>query len=225
MTKARRDALRLPEILEQIISHLPGYTILTRAQRVSKLWKDVIDTSPVVQKKLWMGPRGARVSPPTGISTEQDTHIHQPMSEFAVKALSSGVPIYPGSFHVNTLFPRLYSKQALRDNRRLAAHYVTIVVLPRGKLNDIGIRRPMTSANKSRRPTWLNMHLTKPPITTAWIQFHVEGSSLPPIQKSIPATVRNVGGLTFGSVIDAVNRMIAQRTYISLAHSISVRIR
>jgi hypothetical protein len=63
MTKgpACRAALQHPKILGQIVSHLPGYTILTRAQRVSKLWKDVINTSPIVQKKLWMRPLSAHI--------------------------------------------------------------------------------------------------------------------------------------------------------------------
>jgi hypothetical protein len=132
MTKgpACRAALQLPEILEQIVCHLPGHHILARAQRVSKLWKDVINTSPIVQKRLWMRPRSAQVSSPTGVSTEQDTHIHRPMTYLATKALSSGVPIYSGSFHINTLFPRLYSRQARRDNRRLPDHLVSLVVLP-----------------------------------------------------------------------------------------------
>jgi hypothetical protein len=230
MTKgpACRAALQLPEILEQIVCHLPGHIILACAQRVSKLWRDVIDTSPIVQKRLWMRPLSAHISSPTGISTEQDTHIHRPMPNLTIVTLSSNVPIYPGSFHINTLFPRLYSRQARRDNRRLPDHLVRLVVLPQGKFVTIGIDfpRPKVSANTGERLTWLNMHLTEPPITTAWIQLYINDFSLPlrKFGRSVPATVRDIGGLTFGSVIDAVDRMIAQPAYMSLTDSISVRI-
>jgi hypothetical protein len=163
----------------------------------------------------------------TGISTERD--ILQPRPKFANEALSSGVPIYSGSFHINTLFPRLYSRQTLFDNRRLPRHYVNIVALPRGKLIDIGIPRDKVSANKSERPTWLDMPLTEPPITTAWVAVVIH-DFLYTLRLSaywvdfIPVTVRNDGGLTFASVIDVVDRMMAQPAWEELTKSISLRI-
>jgi hypothetical protein len=224
---ACREALQLPEVLEQVISHLPGRTIFTHAQRVSKFWKNVIGTSPLVQKKLWLRSLSAHISSPTGISTEQDILRTRP--KFANEALSSGVPIYPGSFHINTLFPRLYSRQALLDNRSLPRHYVNIVELPRGKLVDIGIPRDKVSAKESERPTWLNLPLTEPPITTAWVAVVIH-DYLYTLRLSaywvdlIPVTVRNDGGLTFASVIDVVDRMMAQPAWEELTKSISVRI-
>jgi hypothetical protein len=223
MTKARREALQLPEILEQIISYLPGYTILTRAQRVSKLWNTVINTSPIVQKKLWLRPRGARVSRPTGISTKYD--IHYPMPVFAMEALLSGVPIYTGSFQINTLFSRIPLIQALHHNRDLPARFVNTAPLPRGKLIWTEIRRFEAVANNSKRPTWLNMHLTEPPITTAWIEVVIEDhSARHPRETFNPATIRNDGGLTFRSVIDVVDRMMALPAWEILTKSISMRI-
>jgi hypothetical protein len=111
MTKgpACRAALQHPKILGQIVSHLPGYTILTRAQRVSKLRCDQ-HFADCAEKAL-----DETAKCPHTVATEQDTHIHRPMPNLAIVALSSGVPIYSGSFHINTLFPRLYSRQARRD--------------------------------------------------------------------------------------------------------------
>jgi hypothetical protein len=87
--------------------------------------------------------------------------------------------------------------------------------------------RPKVSANGGERLTWLNMHLTEPPVTTAWIDLDIRDFSLPlrKFGRTVPATVRDIGGLTFGSVIDAVDRMIAQPAYMSLTDSISVWIR
>jgi hypothetical protein len=48
----------------------------------------------------------------------------------------------------------------------------------------------------------------------AWIEAVITDFSVPLREMSIPATVRNIGGLTFGSVNDAVDRMTAQPAYM-----------
>jgi hypothetical protein len=63
------------------------------------------------------------------------------------------------------------------------------------------------SAARSKNPTWLSMLLTEPPITTAWIEvfphFHW------PMTTAMQATLQDSGGLTFGMVRDAADRMLA----------------
>lgn len=50
---AQQTALELPEILEQVLRHLPP-TELLLAQRTSKLWHAVIGQSPRLQRQLFM---------------------------------------------------------------------------------------------------------------------------------------------------------------------------
>lgn len=69
-------ALQTPELLEQILLHLPMLELL-HCQRVCRHWKDVIDSSPVLQQALYfrpapipesydidLGPRGVNVFNP-----------------------------------------------------------------------------------------------------------------------------------------------------------------
>ena len=76
--------------------------------------------------------------------------------------------------------------------------------MPRSRrqgLVNIIITYDQPSAARSNNPTWLNMHLTEPAITTAWIEVfpHFHWSMTTAIQ----ATLRDSGGLTFGMVRDA----------------------
>ncbi|KAI0382427.1 hypothetical protein F5Y04DRAFT_287880 [Hypomontagnella monticulosa] len=52
MTSPQDRAFGLPEILEYILSYLKEYEILVNAQRVSKHWKAVIESSPILQQAL-----------------------------------------------------------------------------------------------------------------------------------------------------------------------------
>jgi hypothetical protein len=51
---AMQNTLRLPELLESIISHVPERDILCNAQRVSRHWRTIIHSSPTIQKKIWL---------------------------------------------------------------------------------------------------------------------------------------------------------------------------
>ncbi|KAL4879720.1 hypothetical protein BJY04DRAFT_88756 [Aspergillus karnatakaensis] len=57
-------ALQTPEILEQILLHLP-LTPLLLSQRVSKYWKTVLATSPKLQQALYLRPAPTSLPPPT----------------------------------------------------------------------------------------------------------------------------------------------------------------
>jgi hypothetical protein len=52
-------ALQTPELLEQILLHLPMLDLL-HCQRVCRHWKDVIDSSPVLQQALYFRPAPIR---------------------------------------------------------------------------------------------------------------------------------------------------------------------
>jgi hypothetical protein len=51
---ARKAVFNTPELLESIISFVPSTDILTKVQRLSRQWKDAVESSPVVKNKLWM---------------------------------------------------------------------------------------------------------------------------------------------------------------------------
>ncbi|PNP37273.1 hypothetical protein TGAMA5MH_10842 [Trichoderma gamsii] len=57
---ARKKALDSTEILEQVFSHIDEVTLLTSVQRVSKDWKEVVDGSVFLQRKLFFLPDETR---------------------------------------------------------------------------------------------------------------------------------------------------------------------
>ncbi|KAK8094297.1 hypothetical protein PG997_000982 [Apiospora hydei] len=50
------SALNIPELLESILLYLDEQTLLVTVQRVSKHWRDLIATSPRLQRKLFLLP-------------------------------------------------------------------------------------------------------------------------------------------------------------------------
>ncbi|KAK8123222.1 hypothetical protein PG984_011892 [Apiospora sp. TS-2023a] len=53
---ARDSVFATPELLEIVFSCTPILDLLTSGQRVCRLWKDVIDQSPRLQKHLFFQP-------------------------------------------------------------------------------------------------------------------------------------------------------------------------
>ena len=49
---ARKAVFNTPELLENIIAFLPYTDILTKVKRLSRQWKDVVDSSPAIKTKL-----------------------------------------------------------------------------------------------------------------------------------------------------------------------------
>ncbi|KAK6525249.1 hypothetical protein TWF694_005395 [Orbilia ellipsospora] len=48
------DVFRVPEILSQILFHVPTVFLLTTARLVSRSWKDEIETNPILRWKCWV---------------------------------------------------------------------------------------------------------------------------------------------------------------------------
>jgi hypothetical protein len=87
---AMQNTLALPELLENIISHLPERDILCNAQRVSHHWKTIIDSSPTIQKKIMFQPvKQSAISP---VDFDKDELI-----------ISGGTPIYSRTTLINPL--------------------------------------------------------------------------------------------------------------------------
>jgi hypothetical protein len=51
---ARKAVFNTSELLENIISFLPPRDILTKVQRLSRQWKNAVESSPAIKNKFWM---------------------------------------------------------------------------------------------------------------------------------------------------------------------------
>jgi hypothetical protein len=86
--------------------------------------------------------------------------------------------------------------------------------------------RHRPSAGSREHPSWLNMLLTEPPVTNLWIEVclfkdwtSIAGHSQPgayisrPVDVPVRAGLIDRGGVTFGMVRDAVDKIIDQPAY------------
>lgn len=85
-----QNTLGLPELLENIISHLPERDILCNAQRASRHWKTIIDSSPTIQKKIWLQPVEQPAISPIAFSEDEGNMMAES-------------PIYPRTTLINPL--------------------------------------------------------------------------------------------------------------------------
>lgn len=241
---ACQAAFDTAELFEEITSYLTARTILTCLSRVSKSWNNTINASPTIQKQLWRGPRATGVSAPVGLSGSHSINqiYHNPPYKY--KALTSGVPMYSGTYKVNSLFPnspgqrdhpsvpgipRLHWNVAPIWKNRPAPPQQTQYVLVH--MAQIMMTREQPSEWTSETPTWLDIHLAEPPISTAWIEVFAEvdmtlargggtlrsGRRRPPILEPVRATVRDSTGVTFGLVRDVADKIMAQPAYEHVA--------
>lgn len=239
-------AFNTTELLERIVSYLPPPIILKRASLVSKLWNNAIRTSPTVQEMLWQNPQATEVWSPNGL-TELDNilWLQGNIASDRFAALSSGLPMYSGAYQLNPFLPDSPSQRyrhsvpgvptlpvkcqfLLRDwmlgTRRTGGYYI-----------QMSMTRNQPSEARSETPTWLDMHLTEPPISTVWIEVFAEvdwtrtthGRLSAPVPEPVQATVRDRGGVTFGLVRDMADRMAAHPAYERFAREqnpITIRI-
>ncbi|KAK6330017.1 hypothetical protein TWF718_003444 [Orbilia javanica] len=56
------DIFRIPEILAQILSHVPPVQLITGARLVCRAWKDEIETDPILRWRCWIPSRPKNVS-------------------------------------------------------------------------------------------------------------------------------------------------------------------
>lgn len=212
------SALNTMEILEAIISFMPRAEILTRAQRVSLLWKEIIETSPTIQTLLW---RGSQVLSPHG-NTHDPTAIREQRSVFA--CLSSflaptkqafGVPIYSGSIELNEQFfstvPRNDMFEGIHNHvTRFAPRRLTIPpeTFKEGVME--WAHNQMLSVRAGRtRPTYLDMFITTPPITAAQVSIYMWSSDLSVFPLWVCATVYDRNGITYVLAAETVQKIKA----------------
>lgn len=193
---AMQKALSVPELLENIICHLPERDILTTAQRVSRSWSSLIGSSPTIQKKIWQQTYENAISP-SGISSDNPGPLF-------------GSPIYSRSISVNNLNVGLNSLRRPERGSRLPRFDSTLSSLSQKKrklrlfagllaTKDVQHGVWVKYTANDAHPTWYNMYISDPPVTTLLVGL--KGA------KAIEATLYDRAGITMGMVYDVLTSM------------------
>lgn len=203
---ARKAVFDTPELLENIVSFLPYTEILTKVQRLSRQWKDVVDSSPIIKNKLWM-----RVPNVTAIQPTSFTRMDEdPMPAYNFWD-TIGVPVYS---HTVTVNPAIFEgvKGSLRiyfDQDLQHEPFET----PNGDIlhsNVVDFTHDEPRARPSRpalelHSSWKDMYLADAPVTTALLlvcNYDDPEAEFGP--RVIKVAVRDHDGLTLGLIHDTV---------------------
>jgi hypothetical protein len=167
--------------------------------------------------------------------------LHERADHFT-RAWLNGIPIYPGSFQVNELFMALREQRYRHEIPGLftmPARVIPLSEMPRIPQNimwqdglsliEILFTRHRPPAGSREQPSCLHMLLTEPPVTNLWIEVFlfkdwtsIAGHSQPdayisrPVDVPVRASLIDRGGVTFGMVRDAVDKIIDQPAYDGL---------
>ena len=210
-TTARDAVFDIPELLEAIIRRLPPRGILTKAQLVSKTWKDAIAQSPTIQARLWLRSQASMVAAPfkyTALTPQSEDN-----------GLDC-VPIYAGNVAHNRLFADAEYVRSIGTSWICADYYAPTTA---GGLSEIYSGRrvalcvPEMPRNTSL-PAWSNMYLTEPRITTAQMEFQVSaallGASLSKLDPDwyiyTTVSLKDSDGLTFKAALAVAARIRTQ---------------
>ena len=198
---ARKAVFNTPELLENIISFVPPKEIRTKVQRLSRQWKEAVDSSPAIRGKLWtMFPNTTAVQP-TYVTDE-----HSP----PLRSVELGVPVYS---HAVTFNPVLF--ESLVGPLDITSFHQDLQpdwpkTASGGLINAVGLKfccckaidRPHCPA-QTLRSSWRDMYLTNPPITTAMVCVSNHSDWKEEFGPSrIRLSVRDHDGLTLGLLYD-----------------------
>jgi hypothetical protein len=203
---ARKAVFNTPELLETIISFVSPTGILTKVQRLSRQWKEVVDSSPIIKNQLWM-----RVPNVNAVQPVYFTNMDKEFMPVYTFWDTIGIPVYSHAVTVNPAVLkgvkeslRIYMNQDLQDESLEKPNgdlmHSRIVDFTYDELSG----RPSRSALENH-DSWRSMYLTSPPVTTALLLIcnydDVEEESGP---KVIKVSTREHDGLTLGLVHDSV---------------------
>lgn len=191
------------ELLEQIISHLPIHQVFA-VQRVSRRWKEVINSSSKIQKKMWLRSSSTRVLAPSIVPE------------------ISGMCIYPDLVEMNPLTKR-ESQTALRLPYEVISNSDGMFTTTWIILNGVWRYFLMKSSpeDDSMPALWHRAYLTEPPVTTVRIgvpMLHQEMGDNVPLSINITCPE----GITMGRIkheIDTMARCALRRADAYMATS------
>lgn len=201
---ARKAVFNTPELLENFISFVPLADILTKVQRLSRQWKEAVDSSPVIKNQLFTRVPSVTAVQPTSFSDEHSF----PLYTFWV---TLNLPIYSHAVTFNPVVSKgvngcwnIYSDDRLQPEELKSLNGDTM----HPKLVDFTYSQPDGRGDHSTfalRSSWRDMYLTDPPITTAvlFASNHEdrEGEFGP---RDIRMSVRDHDGLTLGLHHDTI---------------------
>jgi hypothetical protein len=216
--------------------HLPARPVLG-LMRVCRSWQTCIKSSPLIQDKPWIASQGGSVSSPTAMTTMWVGDLHERTDHFT-RAWLNGIPIYSGSFQVNELFMASREQRYRHEIPGLFTMPARVTPLSEIRIPwnimrqkersfiELLFTRHRPSAGSREQPSWLHMLLTEPPVTILWIEVFlfkdwtsIAGHSQPdayisrPVDVPVRAGLIDRGGVTFGMVRDAVDKIIDQPAY------------
>lgn len=201
---AMQNTLSLPELLENIISHIPDRDILCNAQRVSRHWRTIIHSSPTIQKKIWLQPTEQPAISPTGFNDDESLLLGE-------------IPIYP---RITLINPLLINPDIKSNGWLEVPSGLTVRMKPMGlhkkptgcSCPNLRMPIPMVyeqikaeqKAGIACAPSWRKMYLSQPPVTTAMLtvayfyQAPVDGKYV------FQAMIREKRGITLGLAFDTL---------------------
>lgn len=204
---AAHQAFELAELFESILVELPETELLFNA-RVCKQWKNYIDFSPRIQKKLFMSPEPIT----SHFQVDRTTY------EISETPITNNTPA-PRSDKKDSLKPDPFvvvePNRLLLDERttRASSGLLDCALLDCAILGDL--RGPSqrvvfkldTVKLRDREfstfsPSWRRMYLTQPPIR----KFRFDIYGLRRVDRDQVILVLNDDGLTMGDVVDAYCR-------------------
>jgi hypothetical protein len=232
---SQKEVFNTTELLENIISFLPPFEILTNAQRVSSGWRDTIAASPTVQTLVWQ-PRVDHVLSPSAFSHELEATRNDQRAKFvigyyipeknSVDDLAFGVPKYSEAAAFQELFFKGLRPDRPRPNepveigpmnefdteedkvdKQLA---VSIERIPIGYLHtaEMDWTDDLINTSQETRPTWLDRHITTPPITAAQMSVLVQPVDFMATMW-VYATVYDPRGITYGTAAEVMKKLTA----------------
>jgi hypothetical protein len=212
-TTARDTVLNTPELLEVVISFLPGRDILANAQRVSWTWSNSITRSAEIAKSLWLKNQAIKAASPIGFMSTCTGLQPKPFGSYSTNA-SKDLPVYPSNTAHNSLPMSKHSERKRKRSWKL----ISIALSPPRPES----RLSLFCCHICLRPSaaqqiWRNMYLTKPAITIARLDIYIPKFSESKSGLFIAAnssrlsslSVREPDGLTFGLVL-AIAEKICQ---------------
>jgi hypothetical protein len=222
--------------------HVPARPVLG-LMRVCRSWQAVVRRSLDIHDEPWITSQGDSVSSPNGLTFMYMNDPHERAIHFT-RAWLTGLPVYSGSFQVNELCMASHEQRYRHDIPGLftmPARVTPLSEMPQIPHNsfwrkgpcliEVLFTRHRPSVGSREQPSWLNMLLTEPPVTNVWIEVFlfkdwtsIAGNTGPdtyiyrPVDVPVRASLIDSGGITFGMVRGAVDKIIEQPVYDRLAH-------
>jgi hypothetical protein len=188
---ARRAVFNTPEMLENIILFLPVRDVFAKVQRLSRSRKAVVDSSVVIQTKLWLRHQSGNVIQPTKFSND---HTFANYNDW-LRKLSS--PMYPSSVVPNPFLRNKFGSFRISPSSPISANIeypFVIHLLTRSE----GVDKPDQSAVEIFQ-SWRGMYLTEPPITTTSLRVYFQKTSEQLRNEiMVESVIRDHNGITLG---------------------------